>query len=494
MSGQLLNIVIVGGGFSGTVLAGNLLRQPPEHPVRITLVERCQELGGAAYVTRKYPYLLNVPAGRMSADSRAPRSFLDFAQKRAPRTTAEDFLPRAWYGDYLRELLVDAQAKSPSHVQFERIEADAVGLARRQGDGRLRLECADGRELEADKLVLACGNPPPAQLPGLELMTAHPNYVLESCTDPRREQLTGDVLLVGTGLTMADAALAAFARGARTVHAISRHGLVPPEQVAGTHAGDGREAKKALSRATTVRDLVRVARELARNAEATGSDWRDVVNAIRELAPDIWHRLDDAQRQRFLRHVRPYWDVHRHRLPPDTAQRLAELRRSGWLQVHAGRIVEARPWGDHIRVVWRPRGTEQLAHLRVDWMLNCTGPNYDLRRTQDPLFRSAIRGGLVVPDNFGLGPRTGALGACIEASSGLPSRDVYCLGPMLRADHWEATAVAELRTHAEALAAHLASSARDGVKAGERARSRSAGLVPAWAEISAYAGNPAYAL
>jgi uncharacterized NAD(P)/FAD-binding protein YdhS len=181
---------------------------------------------------------------------------------------------------------------------------------------------------------------------------------------------------------------------------------------------------EALARAGSIRGLLRAARDLARNTEASGSDWREVVNAIRELAPEIWRGLDESQRRRFLRHVRPYWDVHRHRLPPSTYQRLAELRQSGRLKVHAGRIVEARPWGDHLRVVWRPRGTEQLAHLRVDWMLNCTGPDYDLRRTQDPLFRSAIRAGLVVPDYCGLGPRTGAHGALIEARQALAVESV----------------------------------------------------------------------
>src|SRR5690606_24638592 len=101
----------------------------------------------------------------------------------------------------------------------------------------------------------------------------------------------------------------------------------------------------------------------------------------------------------FLRHLRPYWDVHRHRLPPSTAARLRELRQAGRLHVHAGRIVEARPDGEKLRVVWRPRGQGTLEHLRVDWMLNCTGPDYDLRRTAEPLFRSAIRAGLAVPDD-----------------------------------------------------------------------------------------------
>jgi glycine/D-amino acid oxidase-like deaminating enzyme len=64
-------IVIVGAGFCGTVLAANLLRRPPSAPTDIVLIERGSAMGrGLAYAAREFPYLLNVPAARLSADSR----------------------------------------------------------------------------------------------------------------------------------------------------------------------------------------------------------------------------------------------------------------------------------------------------------------------------------------------------------------------------------------------------------------------------------------
>lgn len=448
-------IIIIGGGFSGTVLAANLLRCRARHRLHVVLVERCPQLGGVAYATREFPYLLNVPAGRMSADSRDPGSFLAFARRRAPETTAEDVLPRAWYGEYLRFMLDEAQRNATANVSFERVVAEATGITRTLGDGGLRIECADGRVLAADQVVLASGNPPPATLPGLELLASHPRYVREACSDAHREPLHGEVLLIGTGLTMADATLAATVQGVTSVHAISRHGLMPPAQVAGH---DGILPADALPQTGSVRTLLRSARQLARDSRARDGGWLEVVNAIRERASQIWHRLDGSQRRRFLRHVRPYWDVHRHRLPPSTFQRLQALQQAGRLRVHAGRIVEARPEAGKLRVMWRPRGEGRLLHMKVDWILNCTGPDYDLRRTQDPLLRSACRAGLAVADDCGLGLRTGRHGALIDAA-GLASPDLYCLGPMLRADHWETTAVAELRGYAESLAAHLAGGA-----------------------------------
>src|ERR1700760_471200 len=99
--------VIVGAGFSGTVLTANLLRNPPREGADIVLLERSDSMGrGVAYAAHDHPYLLNVPASRLSADSRDPTQFLRFAKSRVPGAAAADFLPRALYGDYLQDLLL----------------------------------------------------------------------------------------------------------------------------------------------------------------------------------------------------------------------------------------------------------------------------------------------------------------------------------------------------------------------------------------------------
>src|SRR5271169_587797 len=95
-------IVIVGAGFCGSILAANLLRRPLPVSTQIVLIERGTAIGrGLAYAAHDVPYVLNVPAGRLSADSRDPLQFLRFARQLYPDADAEDFLPRALYGDYL---------------------------------------------------------------------------------------------------------------------------------------------------------------------------------------------------------------------------------------------------------------------------------------------------------------------------------------------------------------------------------------------------------
>lgn len=457
MAQLLRTIAIVGGGFSGAVLAANLLKSPLSEPTRIVVFEQRAEVGpGVAYSVRNPAFLLNVPAGRMSATSSDPRQFLEFARRRVPGVEAEDFLPRRLYGEYLQELLLAAELSAPSHVRLERRQEKVTAIHRVNRGMPLQVDLASGGTLTADDVVLATGNPPPADLPGTAAAVGHPRYIRDAYASGAQPVLNGRVLLIGTGLTMADTVLAASADPGIEFHALSRHGLIPPVQTAfrpDAFRGDGNGI--LLSTTGSLRRLVNLTRMLAREAEASGGDWREAVTFVRELAPTLWQRLSHPDRQRFLRHLRTYWDIHRHRLPLQTVHTLAKLRKSGRLQVHAGRLDRIEPQASGLRLVWRPRGEELHKELKVDWVVNCTGPDYDLRRSSDPLLRSLLATGLAVSDPLGLGLRTGANGAVIDAD-GWPGTHLFYVGPMLRADHWEATAAAELRVHAERLATHLA--------------------------------------
>jgi uncharacterized NAD(P)/FAD-binding protein YdhS len=201
--------------------------------------------------------------------------------------------------------------------------------------------------------------------------------------------------------------------------------------------------------------VLAASRALASEVERLGGDWREVVTFIRHLAPELWQRLPERERRRFLRHLQSYWDVHRHRLPPRMGTRIDHMRRSGRLKVHAGRIQQLIPEGDELRVVWRRRGGRENESFAVNAVINATGPDYVLRRSADPLVRSLRAQGLVFEDKLDLGLCTAANGACLSRS-GVPSERLFYLGPMLRADHWEATAAPELCRHAQQLAQHLA--------------------------------------
>jgi uncharacterized NAD(P)/FAD-binding protein YdhS len=459
LAGLLRTIVIVGGGFSGTLVAANLLRQPPRQATRLVLVERSGVVGrGVAYAERSFPYLLNVPAGRMSANSRAPKEFLEFVQRRIPNATAEDFLPRALYGEYLQEVLLAAELTAPHSIRLERWQGEVTSIRRLERHLPLQLELADGRRLTADDVVLALGNPQPASLPAAREIADHPGYIANPWSQELRFARHESVLLIGTGLTMADIVNAASNDPATTprMHALSRHGLVPPRQTPfrpDAFRGDGNALLLAASRSLV--GLASAVRLLASEAEKCGGDWREAVTFVRHMAPTIWARMPEHDRERFLRHLRAHWDVHRHRLPSHVLQRIDALRHSGQLRVHAGRIQRFEPRAGRIEVLWRPRHKQHLESLTVDRVINCTGPDYAIARLQDPLWRNLIQCGLCVPDALGLGLRTGPKGAVMDAD-GWPGPHLFYVGPMLRADHWEATAASELRGHAEQVAELLA--------------------------------------
>jgi uncharacterized NAD(P)/FAD-binding protein YdhS len=161
----LRTIVIVGGGYCGTVLVANLLRRPPPGPTRLVLIERTGVLGrGVAYADREFPYLLNVPASRMSANSAAPNEFLEFVQRRIPGAGGEDFLPRALYGEYLQEFLMAAQLSAPPNIRLDVLHGEVTNVRRLERHLPLQVELRDGRKLTADDVVLALGNPQPASI------------------------------------------------------------------------------------------------------------------------------------------------------------------------------------------------------------------------------------------------------------------------------------------------------------------------------------------
>jgi uncharacterized NAD(P)/FAD-binding protein YdhS len=454
------SIVIVGAGFSGTLVAANLLRSQHWATTQIVLVERSANVArGKAYAERDYPYLLNVPAGRMSADPASPLDFLSFAQHRIPDATAEDFLPRALYGQYLEATLLDAEVSAPAHVRFDRLRGDVCGIEtcsiEKGGDGSAyRARLADGRALNADDVVLALGNPAPAALRGTEEL---PHYISDPWAQPLSFTPGETVLLVGTGLTMVDVVIAAAAasKDEIVIHSISRHGLVPPSQTQFSHSAcQGDSAAMLRAASFSALTLLRSVRELADETRRRGGDWREAVTFIRNIAPALWQRLPAREKRRMLRHVRPYWDVHRHRLPNETLAKLKYLRQRQKFHVHAGRFLNFETVGNKVRVTWKARGAHEPQTMLVDRVVNCTGPDYNVHRSRDPLLRSLLSQGLAVSDPLNLGIRTGSYGALVDAQ-GRAATNLFYVGPMLRADHWEATAAQELLGHAERLAGYL---------------------------------------
>jgi uncharacterized NAD(P)/FAD-binding protein YdhS len=453
---------IIGGGLSGTLVAIHLLRSAPPG-TGILLIERDPPPGrGVAYGTECPDHRLNVIAGRMSLYPDVPDHFVDWVRARAgqlgfpDRVAPQDFLPRRVYGRYITAALAEARAAAASGVQFDAIAGEVIDVEESASGAAARLSLADGRTLEATRVLLALGHLPgeyPIRRPLPFYRSAH--YVHLPWQPGALDNVgrTDDVLIVGAGLTAIDIAVQLDDLGHRgTVHALSRRGLRPlvhrPGLAPYPDFLDGEPP------AGTVRGMVRCVRVEVRRAAAAGTDWRAVIDALRPRSQAIWQAWSWAERARFMRHMRPHWEVHRHRIAPEIAALIARMEEQGRLKFYAGRLQTLCDTETGAAALFRRRGTEQLIALRVAKVINCTGPRTDYSKYQHPLLINLLARGLIDHDPLALGIDALPTGEVLRYRSG-PAGWLFTIGAPMKGVLWETTAVPEIRVQAKALAHRL---------------------------------------
>jgi uncharacterized NAD(P)/FAD-binding protein YdhS len=453
------HLVIVGGGFSGVALAAELARR--DAGVRITIVEAGTRLGrGVAYGTSNPSHLLNTRADQMGLFADDPAHFLRWLRTRGRAAHGGDFVPRHLYGEYLEEtLLAVCTGTSRARLVVE-LAARATAVTRSTGAAvatdKLAVTLSDGRTLVADAVVLATGHPAPADpfggtLDGARCYLRDPWRADAIAGISREEQ----VLVIGTGLTAVDAVLALEAQGHRgPIHAVSRHGLLPRPHSARREMlpGDLQSALRIGCALGDLRTMVETLRRTIAAAAERGMGWQAVFDALRPMVPSVWADLCPRDRQRFVHSIRPFWDVHRHRLPHGQASRVAALQARGRLSVRAAHLLHAVNDGDSIAVDYALRGAGRAVRERYEWVINCTGSSF-ARQSRPPLEQDLVARGALLPDPLGLGYVTAANGSVVGAHG--PVRQLYLIGPACRPYFWEHTAVPELRAQAAALAAEL---------------------------------------
>ena len=448
-------ITIVGGGFAGSALLLQLLRQPALQHARIHLVEpRPQPGPGLAYTARRPEYLLNVRPGALSVYPHAPAHFAEWlAEQPESLTGVPDFAPRASYGRYLQEEVASALAPH-GPAQWHHANATAAPLL---PDGRRNVLLSDGTEILTDYLVLALGNfpPPPPTGPDFRYLH-HPRYHLDPWAPGNLRRIGPDdsVLLIGSGLTAVDVLLALRQDGHRApVTVVARHGRWPTAHgPADAHYPD---YYSELAAETTVLGVLRVVKHHLKAAAAQEIDWRPVLDVLRPNLGRIWAAWPLTQQRLFLRRLAGMWAVARHRSPPGNAAAVEALAAAGLVQLHTGAVREIIPDGELLRVRVRPQDAPGSWHV-VQHVVCCAGPLLDYARIDAPLVQSLRDAGHLTPDTLGLGLLTDTRGALRDAD-GRVSTSLFTLGPSRRPAYFESTAVPELRAQAAALAEVLAS-------------------------------------
>jgi uncharacterized NAD(P)/FAD-binding protein YdhS len=320
---------------------------------------------------------------------------------------------------------------------------------------RLRLTLADGSERAADVAILCTSVLPPRlpNAPGVE--TCHgARFIANPWHEASITRIGRDdaVLVLGSGLTMVDVAilLADFGHEG-PILALSRRGLLPR-----VHAPFRPWAQftPPIDAPPTARALVRHLRHEIARAEGAGVEWHNVIDALRPHVQTLWRRLPLAERRRFLRHVRAYWDVHRHRMAPEIALRIDDLRQSGQLEIRAGTIESYQALPQGLAVRFRPRGKSTQTRIVADWLINCAGPALDFRRVPDPLVRALLKDGTIRPDAIGVGLAVTNEMRLVGAD-GRPNPRLFALGPPTKGAFGEATAIPDVRRQGQDLAGRL---------------------------------------
>lgn len=439
-------VAIVGGGFCGVATAWQLRALAPAGArLQIHLIERQPPVGrGVAYAEGDPGYLLNTPVSQMSLDPAQPGHFLDWLHASGYAAGPADFVPRAWYGRYLEDALRTGWRDAPADQRLILEHGEVVGILP-HGD-RYALRLADGRELLADHVVLALGlAPPPDRAFGLNLSQAGP-WLVRNPWEPAAVAplpVGSEALVLGTGLTAVDVALALLERaGATRVHMVSRRGALPVAWQPAAHE------LPALPEPWPSR-----ASQWLHWAHRTGCDGATLVAALRPLMSHIWQSLPWVERRRFLRHAKGLWEGARQRLPVPTAARVEAALSAGRLTVHRGRVFGWSEQGTGVVVSVRGASGAVQA-IAVPRVILCTGPESNYRRVRHPLVQSLLGTGLVRVDPFGLGLDVAA-GGRLRGEDGELSPRLWGLGSLCKGAAWESTAVPELREQAVAIARGL---------------------------------------
>ncbi len=455
----LPTIVVVGGGFSGAMTAAHVLRRATlagSSGLRVVLTERCGAVGeGLAYSTRDASHLLNVPAERMSAWPDRPDDFVSWAAARHDIVAPCDFLPRQWYGEYIRETLLEAAQEADDAASFQVLFDEVRRIARRPAGGWM-VHLATGASVKADAVVLAIGHRPPSDPIARKWSGPRNRFISDPwrpfALNPVRENES--VVVLGSGLTAVDAVLSLASRGPVCVTLVSRNGLLP--QVHAARPSPAMDLRQLIAELTPQPDGLRVRTALGklrrsfRELSKMGVDWRSVFDGLRPHTATLWQAMSTSERRRFITRLRPYWEIHRHRMAPAIGQRFEKMRQSGEVRSIAARVVSVQAETDRVRLILGERKTNHLLELDATWVINCTGPAPSNSVASNPAIGSLLVPGFVCPDELGIGVETTDEGSAVD-SHGQEVPDLFVVGTLRKPAYWESTAVPELRQQAAAV-------------------------------------------
>jgi uncharacterized NAD(P)/FAD-binding protein YdhS len=455
---EFYDVAIVGGGYTGATLALHLVRLAPAD-IRIAIVEPRAELGsGLAYETLAEEHRINVPAERMGVGTGRADRFDIWLKTYHPELIGDGasettYVARRWFGTFVRDRLHDALTRPGVALHHVRASAALARLV----EGGAEISLSSGVSLRARHIVVAVSHGLPVLPAGIPASLLDKRGLMDNPWDPTRlSEISADcpILIIGTGLTMADVVASLLARHhSGSITAISRHGLLarkagPADVPPGLEFAKWPEA--------SLRAYVRQLRAEIARAQASGFSWRGIFTALREQSTHLWARLSQADKRRFLRHLKAFYDVHRYRMAPETYEAVEAAQARGQVEILAARLIATQASADGFDVTLRRRGASTEEQRQFAAIVNCTGPKQRLRADRSDFLGALIAQDLAQPDSLDLG-------LAVDANFRLigKSRNLYALGPLTRERFGDTYGAPEIQRDAERLARLLAATLAD---------------------------------
>ncbi|WP_158782974.1 FAD/NAD(P)-binding protein [Pantoea sp. BAV 3049] len=449
------HIVIIGGGFTGTALAIHLARLGTAG-LKVTIIEPRKQLAqGVAYGTRDPAHRINVPASRMQLSAAEEGDFDRWYRASAALDTDPDAL---WYdgkvypqrGQFAAYVAARfAEEKSASPVVLHHLRDKAVAL---NGNDVVTFS---GQRIAADEVVLAISHPPPALPHKLaEALYGHPGLIANPWRHDALAAVEQDdrVAIIGSGLTMSDVVASLQRQGHRgEIVVFSRRGQLPRNNLSGNF--DPRPLDYDRPQQATAQAWLKRIRSEVREAAAENLPWQLVLDDIRQNGQRIWQQLSLKEQRRFLRHLRPWWDVHRYRIAPQVSEVLEQRQQSGKLRVIAARLDQISADNGAINLTLKPR-TGGAETLTVDRLIVTTGPAHGALLQSDALLSQLAAKGTVQADPLALGIHVNAASQTLN-EQGDANPHLYVVGPAARGRFGELMGLPQVAEHAESLACQL---------------------------------------
>lgn len=450
----MADIAVIGGGAAGAAVFGALIHKDTADGVHWVTGDVATAGHGIAYSTQDDQHLLNVRASGMGLYLDADEDFVSYSASLNASIKPTDFLPRQWFGQYIESQLRKRISAAEQHGRSYRVHPSQAINVRRTLDG-YDVTLSDGSTLAVQRVVLALGtmNARPLRTVSDAALESGA-YVLEPWTLAAHARSPRRLTVIGTGLTAVDTLISAAKRwpDAELV-AVSRHGLLPFTHPTAPISAFSLQAElnaSLLSCQGPSQVLAMIRRVFTAHQHI---DWRSVIDGMRPINAQLWRGFNAKQRRQFLRHVRWIWESSRHRLAPESAQTIQQLRDEGRLQIHAARVVSVDGQAP-LTVTVRSRATQRVTHIESDVVVQATGLDTAVAFAKSPLLANLLKSGLAVADPLALGLAAEADGRLVNAE-GQAQQNLYAIGSLLRGNLWECTAMPEIRAAADKLAAQL---------------------------------------